>query len=137
MPEQDGLNPADQELEAALRSLAPAAARIDPVAAAFAAGQLAMRRQLRRWQAATAAMVLISAGAWLVPVQRERLAAIYVGAGAPLADAASAAQPRSDQSLFMLRQAVWEKGVDGLPAVQLLPATSKSGDAFSILRGES
>src|SRR5688572_10223984 len=73
MREQHGnenLTPAERELEAALTSLTPAAAQIDPVAAAFDAGGRAARRQVRVWRSATAAMLLIAVGGWLMPLGR-------------------------------------------------------------------
>jgi hypothetical protein len=67
MPDEDRLNPAERELEAALRSLRPVPAQIDPVAAALAAGGRAARRRRRRWEAAAAAAVILAAGgAWLL-----------------------------------------------------------------------
>ena len=56
MPDHDhdeprGLNPAQREVEGALRSLAPASARVDPVAAAFDAGRRSTRGRVRVWRA--------------------------------------------------------------------------------------
>ena len=62
MSDQDELNPAERELEAALKSLTPRAARLDPVAAAYSAGQRSARREVRGWRVATAAMALVALG---------------------------------------------------------------------------
>ena len=57
MSEHEELNPADREVAEALRSLTPAAVRIDPVAAAFAAGRQSARNQLVRWRGLAACAV--------------------------------------------------------------------------------
>jgi hypothetical protein len=63
---EDELTPAERELEMALRSLRPTAARINPVAAALAAGRRTAPDRLRFWpMAAAAAAVVIGGGAWL------------------------------------------------------------------------
>ena len=119
---QDELNSADRELEAALKSLAPAAARIDPVAAAFAAGQRSGRRQLRVWQAAAAALLLVGAGAWLVPAAHQPASPRGVPDSAVALHDAIPTRVTTDQSLILLRAAVAEHGLDALPRVEL-PAT--------------
>ena len=63
----DELSPEDREMEAALRSLAPASAEIDPVAAAFEGGRRSARRQLRLWQSAAITLLVVSTAAWLLP----------------------------------------------------------------------
>src|SRR5205823_8945410 len=63
--EPDDLNPADRELEQALKSLLPTSASIDPIAAAFSAGRRSATIPLRTWQSAAAAMLLIAAAAWM------------------------------------------------------------------------
>ena len=68
MQEQQGLTPAQQELEGALKSLIPASGQIDPIAAAFGAGRAAARRQIRAWQSVTGLLLLVAAGSWLLPV---------------------------------------------------------------------
>jgi hypothetical protein len=137
MSEQDGLNPAERELEGALRRLAPAAARIDPVAAAFEAGRRSTRGRVRLWQSIAAAMVIVTVGTWLIPLRTIKLGGRLEVASTPTAEGFPAARPPSDQSLLMLRQAVWERGVDGLPAVALPPTMSRENKVLSIQRGES
>jgi hypothetical protein len=71
MSHEDELTPAELELETALRSLRPTPARINPVAAAFAADRRTPRRRtvpgrLWFWQiAAAAAAIAVGGGAWL------------------------------------------------------------------------
>lgn len=63
MQDEQPLNPAEQELEAALRELRPAAAQIDRDAVLFKAGYQSAIRQMRLWQSAAgtlAASLLIS-----------------------------------------------------------------------------
>jgi hypothetical protein len=120
MSDQVELNPAERELEGALKSLAPRAARLNPVAAAYSAGQLSARREVQRWRVATVGMALLGAVTWLLPVGQSLLGEKQVGG--PVAVAVSAERrPVSEQSMVMLQKAVWEKGVDGLIPVQLAP----------------
>jgi hypothetical protein len=115
MSEEIGLNPAERELEEALQSLAPAAARIDPIAAAYEAGRRSMRRQLQLWRAAAAAVVFAGVGSWLVPfAHREITNEPLVAQQSP-----SFAQPLAAQSVLMLSAAVREHGIAGLPATRL------------------
>ena len=120
MSDQDELNPAERELEAALKSLTPRPARLDPVAAAYSAGQRSARREVRRWRVATAAMAILGAGTWLLPVGQNLLAEKQVHVPVVVA-VSTEMRPVPEQSMVMLRKAVWEKGVDGLPPVQLAP----------------
>ena len=116
MSDQDELNPAERELEAALKSLTPRAARLDPVAAAYSAGQLSARR----WRVATAAMALVGIAAWLPPAGKYWT--IRQEVGVPVVVAVSPEmRPVSEQSMVMLQKAMWEKGVDGLAPVQPAP----------------
>jgi hypothetical protein len=115
MSEQDGLNPAERELEEALKSLAPAAARIDPVSAAFEAGRRSVRTQLHVWRMATAAALMIGAGSWLIPIGAgiENRTPVVAVAATPMAPALA------PQSVFVLQAAMREHGVAGLPATRL------------------
>jgi hypothetical protein len=125
MSEQDGLSPADRELESALQTLAPAAARLDAVTAAFEAGRRSSRRQVRLWQSAAAAMLLVSAGMWCTPVDRggmipHKNSAIAVVAAVP----ADVPREFAPQSIAMLQAAMREHGVDGMPPVNLPDVSS-------------
>ena len=115
MSEEDELNPVERELEAALKSLRPRATRLDPVAAAYCAGQQSAHREVRRWRVATAAVALLGAGTWLLPMgqnlsRQKRVLVPVVAAVSP------EMRPVPDQSLIVLRKIVWEKGVDNLAA---------------------
>jgi hypothetical protein len=120
MSDQDELNPAERELEASLKSLTPRATRLDPVAAAYSAGQRSARREVRHWRVATAAMALIGAGSWLMPAGLSLLAERRMRVAETVATAPEL-RPVPEQSMAMLRKTVWEKGVDGLSPVQLAP----------------
>jgi hypothetical protein len=120
--EQDNLSPADRELEAALKSLAPShASRIDPVAAAFTAGSRAAQRQIRMWQSAVAAVLIVSIGSWLFPLDRDRTAPATAPERVVMSSSTPAPPPNAlaRQSVVMLQHAMREKGVDGLPATEL------------------
>ena len=120
MSDQDELNPAERELEAALKSLTPRATRLDPVAAAYSAGQRSARREVRRWRIATATVALLGAGTWLLPAGQSLLAERQMRFPEAVARSPMM-QPVPEQSMAMLRKTVWEKGVDGLAPVQLAP----------------
>src|SRR5262245_61787134 len=121
MSDQDELNPADRELEAALKSLTPRATRLDPVAAAYSAGQRSARSEVRRWRSVAAVAILVGAGTWLSPVTQNWLDGGQRQYPELLATTPDI-RPVSEQSMAMLRKTVWEKGVDGLTPVQLSPA---------------
>jgi hypothetical protein len=111
MQEPNGLDPAERELEDALRTLSPASVRIDPVAAAFAAGRQSVRRQTQLWRSIAAVVSLIGAGVWFLPGRtndgdRFRVS-IAVASQPPTAAPA--------QSLVMLQHTVRHQGVDALP----------------------
>ena len=115
--EQNPLTPAQRELEEALRSIAPTAAGIDPVAAAFAAGRHSARFQVHLWRSAAAILLLIGVIAALMPSMRA------AQAPAPLAvqTHAPAAATLSSQSMLALQQGVREKGLAGLAPVHVPP----------------
>lgn len=117
MQDQHDLTPAQRRLESALRSVAPSAARVDSIAAAFSAGRQAARRRTRFWQSAAALLLLAAAGSWLAPTRR----AIVLpndrsGPAVVEAQQLLPARRLSNQSLLVLQAVVREKGVDGLPA---------------------
>jgi hypothetical protein len=66
MSNEISLNDDERELEAALRSLPPAPARLNVTAAKQAAANVARRRQRRRWQLAAAAALVAGLPAWAV-----------------------------------------------------------------------
>ena len=137
MSDQYELNPAEQELEAALKSLAPKAARLDPVAAAYSAGQRSARRETRRWRVATAAMALLVVASWLFPAGQSWLAERHLR-GPVVVAVSPEMRPVSEQSMVMLQRVVWEKGVDGLSPVQPAPTKVLHIDEInSTHKGES
>ena len=137
MSDQDELNPAERELEAALKSLSPVATRLDPVSAAYEAGRRSVQSQVRVWRAAAAALALVGAGSWLFPNGQNQVAVQQVQVPTVVTVSRESA-PMSEQSMVMLRKAIWEKGVDGMSPVQLAPAKVIHVDEINQTnRGES
>ena len=131
MQEQQGLNPAQRELEGALKSLMPAAGQIDPIAAAFGAGRAAAQRQIRTWQSATGLLLLIAAGSWLFPASRRAVSPSPSFPGSTLAVTSQNPhpQPWSDQSVLMLQNTMWKNGIDALPSPDLPNVSPMHPDA--------
>jgi len=133
MQEQDGLTPGERELELAMKSLSPAAARIDPIAAALAAGHRSARRQLRLWRAAAVFMLLIGVGSWLT---RARHVAVvpphdFSEPAVAFRPPPEPAKPPAAESVLVLQEAVLEKGLDGLPAANIPTVrVLRAGDIF-------
>jgi hypothetical protein len=128
---EPNLSGADRELEAVLGSLAPnRQTRLDPIAAAFDAGQWASHRQLRIWQGASllsgafAAVVLIAASLQL-PHSRPSASPIAVVTNLP-----SMIQRPADESVMRLQQRVLESGVDALPPVRSIRVPDLSPREF-------
>jgi hypothetical protein len=137
MSDQNELNPAERELESALKSLMPTGARLNPVAAAYSAGQRSARRDVRRWRTATAAMALVGASGWLLPVGQDLLAGKQTRFPATIVTVTDT-QAVPEQSMIMLQKVVWEKGVDGLAPVQLAPTKAiHANEIISTDKGES
>jgi hypothetical protein len=118
------MNPADRELEAALRSLSPTrTTAIDPIAAAFAAGRQSAQTQVRLWQVAAAAVLMIAVGSWLIPAGDDGGSGVVVVTAPPetvaVVTSAPVASPPSGHSMLSLQQTVRERGVDGLPETEL------------------
>jgi hypothetical protein len=120
MQDQNELNPVERELERALRTLSPAAARIDPVAAAFAAGQVAGSRAVRLWQSAAVLMLAVGAAGWLVRSGREIVdSRETTSPTVAIVTEKLPAGTLSAHSVLRLQQAVREGGLEGLPTVYL------------------
>ena len=124
--DDDELTPAERELEAALKSLSPKQTQgVDPIAAAFAAGARSARSQVRLWQSAAAAVLLVAIGSWLIPAggnDRSRTVVVAPPPPETVAVATSAPvalPPPSSHSVLMLQQTVRDRGVDGLPETEL------------------
>jgi hypothetical protein len=99
-------------LAAALKSLSPVAAKIDPLAAAFEAGQKTGARRTHAWQMATAVSLALCAGAWVWPAgeppEKQAVAVVAHVEERPLG-------PISQQSILYLQEAVLRRGMDGMP----------------------
>ena len=122
MQDEHALTPAQRELELALKSVPPTAARVDSVAAAFSAGRRSARRRERLWQSAAVVLLLAAAGSWLAPAwHMADLPSDRSGVMLTDAHPQSPVRSLSDQSLLILQAAVREKGVDGLPAIDVPP----------------
>ncbi len=123
MPNENGLNPLEQELEAALGTLAPAQAGLSRDQIMFAAGQASMRRRNRAWQGVSSALVVLL----LVSVSlRPDPTVIEVGPEVARIDAPRVAPPsvtsgdddrgQAFRQYVRTRRAVLERGFDVLPA---------------------
>jgi hypothetical protein len=110
--ENDELTPAERELEAALSSLKPTGAQVDPVAAAFEAGGRAARRRVHVWQSATAAPLLLAIGGWLMPLSQPVHRSV---APALVTTTPQSVAPPSPINLVALERAIRDQGVDALP----------------------
>jgi hypothetical protein len=146
MQEQDGLNPEELELERALRSLSPAGAKLNPIAAAFEAGQQFRQRQTRAWSAAFVALLLASSLSllWMhqsVISERQQISVSNVTARAQAQQRAESAPrlavistmpgertlitsspmyaPPVLPSLIFLQRTVEKDGLDGMPKTSL------------------
>ena len=123
--DDDELTPAERELEAALKSLSPKQTPgVDPIAAAFAAGARSARTQVRLWQSAAAAVLLVAIGSWLIPAGGNDRSRTVVVTPPPetvavVTSAPVALPPPSSHSVLMLQQTVRDRGVDGLPETEL------------------
>jgi hypothetical protein len=123
MSQNDELNPADEEVAEALRSLVPAAVRIDPVAAAFAAGRRSANGQLVRWRALAATLLVAGTAAWLWPAGEYR-------AGAHRRQPTIAAQfsgswsNAHSQSLAALQHSLVRNGIQSMPTTNIPAAGS-------------
>jgi hypothetical protein len=118
----------EMKLVHALRDVAPRQARIDAVAAAFAAGSGSARRRLVFWRSSTLAMLLLGSAGWLIQMTDRAAPSV-----APPALAVASAPPayRSSQSLIMLQRSVREGGIDALPDSYLpAAATIRTSDSL-------
>ena len=72
--EEDGLTPADRELETALRSLRPTPASLNLAATALVISHRSADTRRRRWQmAAAAATIILGGGLWIGSRSNEQL----------------------------------------------------------------
>ncbi len=121
--QQERLTPAEEELEAALRSLRPAAAAIERDRLMFQAGRATVRRSGRAWLGAVAVLAA-ALGASLLhrPQPRivERIVRVQTPATPTVAGAAFASAGQTDwtgQGRYLrLRERLLAEGLDALPA---------------------
>jgi hypothetical protein len=117
MSDENDLNPADRELEEALRSLAPANARIDPIAAAFVAGAKSTQHKARAWQSVAAIMAVALIGSWMIPLPVRTRPGIIQVTSMPIAE-----KPVNPQSVLAIERTIGTGGIDALPRA-LVPAS--------------
>ena len=132
MQEQDGLNMERRNLELALRSVAPGAVRVDPVSAAFAAGQASGRRQAKFWRAAVAILLATGIAIRLLSPGRTAIETSHdVPAPVVIIEQESPHASLPDESVLMLQRAINDRGAEGLPAPRLCPVqTLHAGDVL-------
>ncbi len=119
MSHEDNLNPADREFEDALRSLSPKTARIDPVAAAFCAGERSARRTTRRWQAVAAVMVLALVSSWLIPSFDRATTSPHLVVQLQSPDSAAVVPAVDAHSVLAMQEAIRDRGLSGLPRAEI------------------
>lgn len=128
MPHDNHMNmsdvrPAASDVEAALRSLAPALGNVDPLAAAYAAGRTGRRRELFAWRAAAVVALGIGTVGWLNPANRGGGGDVVVHRDGPttpvLASTPMSVTPpvAGAQSVLVMQRALTEGGLQALPAV--------------------
>src|SRR5215469_5928905 len=132
MQEQHRLNADQRELERGLRSVAPAAVRVDPVSAAFAAGRASGRRQVRFWRAAAAIVLTTGIAIHFMPAGHTAVETSHDSPGTVLVIQQQSGPPAlPDESLLMLQRAIEDRGAEGLPAPRLCPVESlHAGDVL-------
>ena len=144
MQEQDDLSGEQLELERALRSISPASAQIDPIAAAFAAGRRSQNRRVRAWASACVVLLAVasSSNLWMygaMSVMRREVLAVQSQSqhsllqNTPCVAVVSAEMPEHSSralsqrietlmpspTLLILQRAVEKDGVDGMPTTYL------------------
>ena len=124
MQDQHDLTAEQRELERELQSLAARPGRIDPVAAAFAAGKRSAAKKLNAWRGAACGLLLIAIASWMIPtVHSGKSPQTFEPSTIASHSPPSSAPPMSNQSVLILQQAATQRGVDGLPQPPL--STSK------------
>jgi hypothetical protein len=115
-----------QDFEANLISLSPASVKIDAVKAAYLAGQQSCHRSLNRWRVIAAMVALAAIAPWMMP--RSKPALVAPAQIAQIAQVAISEPPViipipaiSEGNIWQLRQAVLDKGLDGLPRIEIAP----------------
>jgi hypothetical protein len=106
-------NAADMEMARVLKSLSPAAARVDAINAAIDAGRRIERRRTRIWQGTTFSAVMLCAALWISAADRATPKAL----SAPqwTSSARTVVEPLPAESEARLQAAVELPGLAGLP----------------------
>jgi hypothetical protein len=116
-----------------LRSVAPTAARVDPVSAAFAAGLASGRRPIRFWRATAVIMLATGIASQLLPGgHRGASDSPHDRPGSVLVVRQESSEPPlPKQSVLMLQRAMEKQGAEGLPAARLCPVQAlHAGDVL-------
>lgn len=119
MSHEDGLNPAERELEEALRSLAPVTAKIDPIAAAFAAGAKSTQHKTRVWQSLAAIVTIALIGSWMIPSPQQRPTTGTQFVELPTSSPPQVVPAVDARSVMALQEAVRDRGIGGLPKAEV------------------
>jgi hypothetical protein len=115
---EDNLNPADRELEEALRSLSPTSARVDPITAAFAAGTKSAQRKTRVWQSLAAIVTVALIGSWLIPSPHHSMQEIQL-VQMPISNPPRVVPAMDAHTVMAMREAVRDRGISALPKTEL------------------
>jgi hypothetical protein len=134
MQDEPQMTPAERELEAALGKLRPAGSIVDPLAAAYDAGQASLRRRLAGWRLATGSLAAALLAAIAVPGafrsgpaqlpqanlpnQIAQLAPTF-GSGP---ESSSASDSRAAREYLSLRDGMVSEGLSALPAPGAAPS---------------
>jgi len=111
---ENEVDESELKLAEALKSLEPAASRMDPIAAAFTAGRRCGRRRERAWGAAAIVCAVLAICPRLMPGGKSPLPAHP--ASSWTVSAVAEPLPSSDVSALQLDRDVLDHGLAGLPA---------------------
>lgn len=115
MQEDNGLNSDQRDLENALRSLSPAHSQLNAIAAAFEAGRMVRRGQVRILSAVSAMSILLAIGS-LLWTQRPGFSPPSTIAVLSKSESRSRfVSSPSGPTLITLEQTLQSHGVDALP----------------------
>ena len=124
MSQHDELNPAENEVVETLRSLSPAPVQIDPVSAAYTAGRRAAQKQVFRWRAMAAVLLIACTASWLIPTGKTMMREVHPQSNfASVVPGANSAYAHA-QSLVGLQYAMYRNGIQSMPATNIPPAGS-------------
>jgi hypothetical protein len=134
MQSDDELEPGQSELAEALESLAPAGARLDPLAAAIEAGRRSVTTQLRLWQGTSVAVTLLCVvllSVLQIRVQQSSPRSATIAPQLAMRHTNQPVESLSDLTELRLEQAALRGGLDALPPVDRARAPDiKASDIF-------